>query len=290
MRSVDALLVLLLTAGLLAAPVAREPAVEALVDWQNDRILLSAQWQLGQSLANRSNRELRQLLREALLKKLSLVVSSLWQRSKREDTAPVEPDFSMLWSSLKLDTFQVAANRALATLQLPLRGNESLMAYFPLRYGSELRERREDGVETLSVAYDRRPQLGEYDNSDQEPLLYTGLVIDARHLPYIPSLNAGVFTSTGRQIYGAEFLTRATAVRRGVAGHFASETLPAALRRAGKRPLKVSALDVQHTGENGLVISEEDAAKLLAHSGSIRNLRRARLVIIVNAEKLRERF
>jgi hypothetical protein len=47
---------------------------------------------------------------------------------------------------------------------------------------------------------------------------------------------------------------------------------------------------VQHAGENGLVISEEDAAKLLAHAGSVRNLRRARLVIIVNADKLRERF
>jgi hypothetical protein len=281
-------LVFLLTAGLFAAPAAREPAVEAVVDWQNDRILLSAQWQPGQALANQSNGALRQRMREALLKKLSLVVSSLWQRSRRGDSAgAAEPDLSGLWSSLRLDTFQIAENRALATMQVSLRGNDSLMAHFPLEYGSELQG---EAAETLPVVYDKRPHVGEHDNSDHEPLLYTGLVIDARHLPYIPSLNAGVYTSAGRQIYGAGFISRATAVKRGVAGHFNLDTAPAALRRAGKRPLKISALDVQHAGENGLVISEEDAAKLLAHAGSVRNLRRARLVIIVNADKLRERF
>lgn len=210
-----------------------------------------------------------------------------WQRSSRGDGALAgEPDLSSLWSSLRLDTFQIAENRALATMHVSLRGRESLLAYFPLEYGSELQA---EPTDTLPVAYDKRPNVGEHDNSDHEPLLYTGLVIDARHLPYVPSLNAGIFTAGGRQIYGAAFITRSTAVKRGVAGHYAADSLPAALRRAGKRPLKVSALELQNAGENGLVISEEDAAKLLAHAGSVRNLRRARLVIIVNADKLRER-
>ncbi|GAB4426096.1 MAG: hypothetical protein OHK0011_07530 [Turneriella sp.] len=277
----------LLTAGYSAIPAAKEPVVEAVIDWQNDKIMLSAQWQPGQALVNQSNAALRQRMREALLKKLSLVVSSLWQRSRRSDSPQLsEPDLSGLWSSLRLDTFQIAENRALATMQVSLRGNDSLMAYFPLEYGSALSTGE---TEPTPVVYDKRPQVGEYDNSDHEPLLYTGLVIDARHLPYVPSLNAGIFTSAGRQVYGAAFITRATAVKRGVAGHFNSDNTPAASRRAGKRPLRISALDVQHAGENALVISEEDAAKLMAHAGSVRNLRRGRVVIVVNAEKLRER-
>ena len=283
MRTFVWILVFGLFANLPAA--AKEPVVEAVVDWQNEKILLSAQWQPGQALTRQSNAELRQRMREALLRKLSIVVGILWQRSQAAGTA--EPDFSALWSSLRLDTFQVAENRALATMQVLLRGRDSLIAHFPLQYGSEL-QADEPGAQAF--AYDKRPNVSDHDNSHNEPLLYTGLVIDARHLPYVPSLNAGVFTSVGRQLYGAAFMMRSTAVKRGVAGHFATDTVPAALRRAGKRPLKVSAIDLQSAGETGLVISEEDAARLLAHAGSVRNLRRARLIILVNSEKLRERY
>lgn len=265
-----------------------EPVAEALVDWQNEQILLRAEWQPGQALVQNSNAELRQRMREALLKKLSMVVHSLWLRSWRGDAARAAvPDLSALWAALRLDTFQVAGNRALATMQVSLRGSDSLLAHLPFDYGHELRP--EPG-EALPAAYDKRPNVGEHDNSDHEPLLYTGLVIDARHLPYMPSLDAGVFTSAGRQVYGAAFLSRSTAVKRGVAGHFMADAAPTALRRAGRRPLKISAIDLQTTGETGLVISEEDAARLLAHSGSLRNLRRARLVIVVSPEKLRERY
>ena len=282
MRSFVWILVFGLFANLPAA--AKEPVVEAVVDWQHDKILLSAQWQAGEALSRQSIAELRQRMREALLQRLSLVVGKLWQRS--QTTSAATPDFSALWSSLRLDTFQVAENRALATMQVSLKGRDSLLAHFPLDYGSELHA---DGDGSQALTYDKRPNLGEYDNSDSEPLLYTGLVIDARHLPYVPSLNTGVFTAGGRQLYGAAFLSRSTAVKRGVAGHFAADTVPAALRRAGRRPLKVSAIDLQSAGETGLVISEEDAARLLAHAGSVRNLRRARLIILVSSERLRER-
>jgi hypothetical protein len=279
---------LLLNAALIAAPVGRAPVVEAVVDWQNERILLSVEWQPGQALARQSNAALRQRMREELIKKLSVVVSSLWNRARpHSHTATREPDLSDLWSSLRPDTFQVAENRALATMQLALRGRGSLLAHLPFGYGSELVT---ETAEALPVIYDKRPYKGEFDNSDHEPLLYTGLVIDARHLPYAPSLNLGIFTSAGRQIYGTGFVTRATAVRRGIAGFFPSDAVPAALRRAGKRPLKVTAIDLIDSGENGIVISEEDVAKLLAHPESVRNLRRARVVILVDAQRLRERY
>ena len=51
-----------------------------------------------------------------------------------------------------------------------------------------------------------------------------------------------------------------------------------------------AALDLNGHGENSLVISDEDAAKLLAHAGSVQNLRRGRVVVLVNAAKLKERY
>lgn len=172
-------------------------------------------------------------------------------------------------------------------MEFALRGEESLLSHLPLEFGSEIMRSRDNKQES---AYDKRAQMAEYDSSEREPLLYTGLIIDARHLPFVPSLNSGIYTASGRQIYGAEFLTRATVIRRGTAGYSDSETQAAVLRRVGERPLKVSALDLAAGEGNSLVISEEDAAKLLAHEGSKRNLSRARVVIVVSPEKLREKL
>ena len=173
-------------------------------------------------------------------------------------------------------------------MEIMLRGKESLMAHLPLPFAREIQAA--SAKQDASSAYEKRSGSGEYDTSEGEALLYTGIVIDARHLDYRPSLNTGIYTGSGRQIYGVEYLNRNTAVKRGVAGHYAAESDAELRQRAGKRPLKVSALDLNGHGENSLVISDEDAAKLLAHAGSVQNLRRGRVVVLVNAAKLKEKY
>lgn len=265
------------------------PRVQAVVDWQRNKIFLDASWKLSGVQLTTSNTELRGRLRAAMLTRLSVIVAGLWNKaSAPEPGAEVTlPELADFWAMQKLSTFQVAENHASASMEIMLRGKESLMAHLPLPYASELGRAAEA---ENSAAYDKRPGMGEYDSSAGEALLYTGLVIDARHLSYHPSLNTGIFTGSGRQIYGVEFLGRTTAIKRGVTGHFAQESSADLRQRAGKRPLKVSALEVAGHGENSLVISDEDAAKLTAHTGSVQNLRRARVVILVSPDKLREKF
>ena len=271
-----------------ATPV---PGVDAVVDWQRNKIYLDAAWRLNGTLVQSSNAELRSKLRAAMLTKLSSVVAELWGKSASADeearTAAMVPELADFWATQKLSTFQVAENQATASMEITLRGKDSLLAYLPLPFARELQPGNEK--DTNSAAYERRPGIAEYDTSEGEALLYTGLVIDARHLGYRPSLNTGIYTGSGRQIYGVEYLNRMTAVKRGVAGHFAAESDAELRQRAGKRPLKVSALDLNGHGEHSLVISDEDAAKLLAHPGSVQNLRRGRVVVLIHAGKLREK-
>lgn len=275
---------------LIAAPGA--PVVDAVVDWQKNKIYLEANWRLNGALVQASNAELRTALRSAMLTKLSTVVAGLWSKSASADeerrSTMMVPELADFWAAQKLSTFQVSENKASASMEIMLRGKESLMAFLPLPFAREIQATVEK--EPSATAYEKRPGLGEYDTSQSEALLYTGLIIDARHLNYHPSLNTGVFTGSGRQIYGVEYLNRLTAVKRGVAGHYAAETDGEFRHRAGKRPLKVSALDLNGHGENSLVISEEDAAKLLAHPGSVQNLRRGRVVVLINSTKLKERY
>lgn len=260
------------------------PRLDAVVDWKANKIYMRAEWALGRGQSDRATGDLRAEMRSLLLTKLSSVVGNLWLRA---GAAEKLPDLSGFWSQLRLNTFQVAENRASATMEVALRGRDSLLAHLPAQTGHET-FREADGM--VSSAYERRADLNEYDASDKEPLLYTGLVVDARHLDFIPSLNTGIFTSSGRQLYSPAFLTRATLVKRGAAGFFTTEGQNEARQRAGARPLKVPALDLMRSGENALVISDEDAAKLLAHDGSVKNLRRARVVILISPDKLREKY
>ncbi|MCS6971421.1 MAG: hypothetical protein NZL89_00210 [Leptospiraceae bacterium] len=261
------------------------PVISGEVDWQHNRVMISVEWQLRGGLAQRPNTELRGLLRSEALRKLSVITERLWQKAAARLEQKESPDFAQFYSQLKLANFQVAENRASAMLQIALRGRDSLLSFFPLPFGSELAT---DTAHDES-AYAQRANTTEYDTSDAEPIRYTGVIIDARHLPFTPSLNSAIFTSSGRQFYGAEFLRRITAVRRGVMGFYPAETLPEVLRRAGKRPLKIPALGLHNAGTD-LIISEEDAARLLAHPDSRRNLERARVVVLVPTEKLSEKF
>jgi hypothetical protein len=282
------LLITLTVTGLAAAD--NGPRLDAIVDWKSNKIHLRAEWNLNRRNAERSAGDLRSEMRAALVTKLSAVIDALWRRSGHTtspgEVAPV-PDLATYWSDLKLNTFQVAENKVSATMEVMLRGQNSLMAHLPAEMGKE--EWRLDDSAT-NVAYERRADLKEYDASDAEPLLYTGLVIDARHLNFVPSLSTGIFTSSGRLLYSPSFLTRVTLVKRGAAGFFTTEGQSEARQRAGTRPLKVPALELARAGENALVISDEDAAKLMAHDGSVKNLRRARVVILISPDKLREKY
>ncbi|HRP68142.1 MAG TPA: hypothetical protein PLY93_01270 [Turneriella sp.] len=260
------------------------PRVDALVDWKANKIFLRAEWRLNGGYVQAARADIRSRLRAALLAKLSGVVEAIYARG--EDNNPSH-DLSAYWATVRLDSFQIAENSASATLDVALRGSHSLLSYLPERKWDEAWT---SSTEATPSVYDKRALNSAYDTDDEEALLYTGLVIDARELPFTPSLKTQIFTDSGRLLYGAQFLSRATYVKRGAVGFFTAETQSEARRRAGERPLTVPALDLARTSQNSLVISDEDAAKLFAHEGSIQNLRRARVIILLAPNKLQEKY
>lgn len=279
-------LYLIATNGASAAPA----KVSAVIDWEKHKIHLAAEMQVGQAELARGNAELRRKLRTALISRLSSIAAAEWHKVSAGEglDAQSAPDLAEYWALLKLASFQISENKASATMEVTLRGKDSMLASLPVIFDTA--SGKADDSATVSEAYEKRPNLGAFDASQSEPIKYSGLVVDARHLPFEPALTVNIFTSSGRLIYGASELNRVTAVKRGVAGFFKHETEGEARARAGKRPLKVSALDMAAGGVSGLVVSDEDAAKLMAHTGSQENLRRARVVILVQPGKLKERF
>jgi len=240
--------------------------VDAIIDWQGLQINLKIEESLHGARLIESHEQLRSELRTALLEKLSRIVAELNQKSG----GPESLDLAEFWAKLNVETFQVAGNVASATMTIGLRGTSSLVAALPCRYATETHP------------------AGSYLDAPTEPIAYSGLVIDARHLEFAPTLSPNIYSTKGQLVYGAAFLSRETGVKRGVVGYAANESLAEARRRAGSRPYKLSALDISSDG--GLVMSDEDTAKLTAHITSLKNLSRARVVILVGPQKIKQSF
>ncbi len=107
-----------------------------------------------------------------------------------------------------------------------------------------------------------RPGLSPESESARQP--YTGVIIDAEHLPVVPSYRSGVYSEKGQPIIRPESSRMTWA-----------ESAAAARQQAGPNPLRIRAYSAS---PNGIVLRESDARRLQQEKGV---LERGRTTIIV---------
>lgn len=110
---------------------------------------------------------------------------------------------------------------------------------------------------------------------------YSRLVVDARHLPLVPSLGGALIDDHGEEVHGVRFADRRAFVDRGLWRYETSEDRPSALRPAPPgawpftaapalaaeedRPLTLRATGLAGPSGTDLVLSREDA-ELIRHN------------------------
>ncbi len=116
---------------------------------------------------------------------------------------------------------------------------------------------------------------------DDTPLAsdYSGLIIDARGLGIEPMVFPSVLNEDGLEIYGRIYIDGRYASRHGMAAYCYTEDEAKAHRRAGRRPFYTVALKNMNGSP---VISDRDAKKILASRASRNNLKKCRLIIILD--------
>jgi len=92
----------------------------------------------------------------------------------------------------------------------------------------------------------------------------TGIVLDTRTsaVPFQPSLTSRIYDVTGRLIYSPGFVSRKYAFRIGVAGY--SKDLKNVAGRIGENPLTIGIVGIIENDPSSVLISREDADRLLA--------------------------
>ncbi|MBI9082210.1 MAG: hypothetical protein JEZ11_01350 [Desulfobacterales bacterium] len=160
------------------------------------------------------------------------------------------------------------------TLQMPLYGGFSQLILPP-----EIQQ-----IEPIRpvAAHAGRPDVGDgattgKPNSHE---VFTGLVVDARGMPFRPAMVVQIEDENGKPVYGPAFVSREHAVQSGICGFY--ETLDGARqdRRVQGRPLTVKGLRLNE-GAPAVVISNADAAKLRSSGEHLAFLRQCRVVMVL---------
>ena len=90
---------------------------------------------------------------------------------------------------------------------------------------------------------------------------YTGLIIDVRHLPYVPSMTFNVLDGNGKAVYGIEFTNQASYLQSGLCAYYNNINYAKGEVHVAPNPIVAKAVRLA-SGNVDIVISNSDAAKV----------------------------
>ncbi|NLN40112.1 MAG: hypothetical protein GX155_11045 [Smithella sp.] len=109
----------------------------------------------------------------------------------------------------------------------------------------------------------------------------TGLIIDARGLGFRPAIWPHLYDESGAEIYGFNARGYVCADDRGISGYAREAIVSKSNERAGAKPLIIKALGTAAQGRSDLIISNADAARVLALEAKDSFLQHCRVVIVM---------
>jgi len=111
---------------------------------------------------------------------------------------------------------------------------------------------------------------------------YTGLVVDARGIGAKPAMAPLLVDESGREVFGAAFVSREYAVQYGVCEYVRALKDPSRAKRVAPKPLAVKGLRTIPGRYCDIVISNADAARLRDVSENLNFLKQCRVIIIMD--------
>jgi len=112
--------------------------------------------------------------------------------------------------------------------------------------------------------------------------ILTGLVVDARGLGARPAMSPKLLDESGKEVYGSAMVNREYAVQQGMAGY--SKDLGAAQtnQRVTDNPLTVKGMRTVGPGKSDIVISNNDATKILGAAENLSFMQKCRVMIVLD--------
>jgi len=162
------------------------------------------------------------------------------------------------FQELEVFQFHRERNTLQAKSSINFLGKQGLLAYLPTEY-----EKEEFPLFSEKVS----------------PEAYSGLVVDAKHLPLKTALFPKILSDRGLEIYSPIYVKEAYALEM---GYIQYRTGGFKDTKIGKKPYYVVALGLSGKNETDLVLASTDVLRILAHPETRKNLKQCRVLILVS--------
>jgi hypothetical protein len=114
------------------------------------------------------------------------------------------------------------------------------------------------------------------------PVVYTGMVVDARGIQARPAMSPRIFDEDGKEIYGSANVDREFAVQQGMSGYARDLTAAQSNQRVTANPVTVKALKTSGPGKSDVVISNADAQQVRASAENAAFMKQCRVMIVLD--------
>ena len=111
--------------------------------------------------------------------------------------------------------------------------------------------------------------------------VFTGLIIDAQELPFLPSAAPKIMDEDGREVYGSAYVSKEWLEKQGMAGYAKNLAEAKANPRVGGNPLVVKAIRLTGPNRRDLILSNGDALKIRDLAKNLNFLDHAKVMIVV---------
>ena len=170
-----------------------------------------------------------------------------------------------------LDQQYMPDGRAEVRLRIPLYGNLSQTIMPLVMAKSPAAPSLTESIPTPAVKASESPSV---------PVVYTGMVVDARGIQARPAMFPRIFDEDGREVYGLANGDREYAEKQGISGY--THDLIAALsnQRVGANQITVKAVRISGSGKSDIIISNADAQKVRSSAESASFLKQCKVIIV----------
>lgn len=201
---------------------------------------------------------------------------------RQDEALRAKVDVIVARSHIEERVFSYSQKRVKVVLRTPLRG-DLIRAVLPMYKGA--RTEPEIPAPPAAVNGQPAPQFPGSPLSPPEkapasqPVIATGLLIDAKGVQPGPALIPRILDESGREVYGPLQVDAETAAQQGLAVYYRCISCPQAERRLDNKPLVLKAIRTEGPGRSNILISNADAEKIRAANSVSPFLSKAKVII-----------
>ena len=118
--------------------------------------------------------------------------------------------------------------------------------------------------------------------SPSVPVVYTGMVVDARGIQARPAMLPRIFDEDGKEVYSLANVDIDYAETQGISGYTRDLTAAQRNQRVGANPITVKAARISGSGKSDIIISNADTQKVKSSAESASFFKQCKVIIVLD--------